>query len=93
MDAKNDAKIRTDTNARTAEVTAAHAVLEVEDLKRAPEFPEETATRMVAENAPSTTFVGEATCPWPWTVDDRTRVGLTYTLEGDDTAFFELLVD
>ena len=42
-----------------ADATAAHAVLEVEDLKRKPEFPEETAMRMVAENAPSTTFVGE----------------------------------
>ena len=29
-----------DTNARTAEVTAAHAVLEVEDEKQAPAFPE-----------------------------------------------------
>ena len=44
---------------RTADVTTAHAVLEVDDEQRSPEFPEETATRMVAENAPSTTFVGD----------------------------------
>ena len=53
-----------------ADATAAHAVLEVEDLKRPPEFSEETATRMVAENAPSTTFVGDP-CPWPWTPTTR----------------------
>ena len=42
---------------RTAVATAMHAVLEVKDEQRTPEFPEETATqtatRMVAENAPS----------------------------------------
>ena len=92
MDAKNDAA--DDTAARTAVVTAMHAVLEKEDLKRSPEFPEETATRMVAENAPSTTFVGDH-LPLPMDPDDPQRVGLTYTLEdsdndSEDTAFFEL---
>ena len=93
MDAKNDA---TDTDDRTAEATAAHAVLKVEDLKRKPEFPEGTATRMVAENAPSTTFVGEP-LSLPIDLDDPGRVGLTYTLEdgdngSEDTAFFEIFV-
>ena len=97
MDAKNDAPTDppdpdADTNARTANATAAHAVLEVEDLRRGPEFPEETAMRMVAENAPSTTFVGE---PLSLAMDLDGPVGLTYTLEGsdngsEDTAFFEL---
>ena len=75
---------------RTAVVTAMHAVLEVKDEQRPPEFPEETAMRMVAENAPSTTFVGDhlALAMDP---DDPTRMGLKYTLEGEDTAFFELL--
>ena len=91
MDAKNDAD---DTVRRMADATAAHAVLEVEDLKRLPEFSEETATRMVAENAPSTTFVGE-----PLSLsrdpDDPQGVNLMYTLEdsdngSEDTAFFEL---
>ncbi len=74
-------------------------MLEVEDLKRSPEFPEETATegtamRMVAENAPSTTFVGEP-LSLAMDPDDPTGVGLTYSLEdsdndSEDTAFFEL---
>ena len=88
MDAKNDTT--TDTVPRMADVTAMHAVLEVLDLKRPPEFPEETAMRMVAENAPSTTFVGDH-LPLPMDPDDPERVGLTYTLEGEDTEFFELL--
>ena len=92
MDAKNDAT--DDPNARMADATAAHAVLEVEDLKRMPEFSEETATRMVAENAPSTTFVGEP-LSLPMDLDDPQRMGLMYTLEdsdndSEDTAFFEL---
>ena len=91
MDAKNDATTEPpDTTARTAAVTATYAVLEKVDLKRAPEFPEETAMRMVAENAPSTTFVGDH-LPLPMDLDDPERVDLTYTLEGDDTEFFELL--
>ena len=94
MDAKNEDP--GDTLARTAEATAAYAVLKVEDLKRPPEFSEETATRMVAENAPSTTFVGEP-LSLPTDLDDPERVGLTYTLEdsdndSEDTAFFELFV-
>ena len=75
---------------RTAVVTAMHAVLEVKDEQRPPEFPEETAMRMVAENAPSTTFVGDH-LPLPMDPDDPTGMGLKYTLEGEDTAFFELL--
>ena len=69
-------------------------MLEAVDLKRKPEFSEETATRMVAENAPSTTFVGEP-LSLPMDPDDPQGVGLTYTLEdidddSEDTAFFEL---
>ena len=75
---------------RTAVVTAMHAVLEVKDEQRPPEFPEETAVRMVAENAPSTTFVGEH-LPLPMDPDDPTGMGLKYTLEGEASAFFELL--
>ena len=96
MDAKNDATTEPpDTAPRMAEATAAHAVLEVEDLKRKPEFSEETAIRMVAENAPSTTFVGEPLA-LPMDPDDPQGVRLKYTLEDSDndskdTAFFELL--
>ena len=85
MDAKND--VPGDTNARTAEVTAPHAVLEVEDLKRAPEFPQETASSGW----------------WPKTrlhhlrrrgpvaaVDPDKGTILTYTLEGEDAALFTL---
>ena len=75
---------------RTAVVTAMHAVLEVKDQQRPPEFPEETAMRMVAENAPSTTFVGDH-LPLSMDPDDPTGMGLKYTLEGEDRAFFELL--
>ena len=97
MDAKNDETTEPpDTDARTADATAAHAVLEVEDLKRMPEFSEETAIRMVAENAPSTTFVGEP-LSLPMDPDDPQGVDLTYTLEdsdngSEDTAFFELFM-
>ena len=94
MDAKNEDP--GDTDARMADVTAAHAVLEVEDLKRKPKFSEETAMRMVAENAPSTTFVGEP-LSLPMDPDDPQGVNLMYTLEDSDngskdTAFFELFV-
>ena len=61
MDAKNDAT--TDTTPRMAVATAAHAVLKVEDQKQAPAFPEQHADgveREIAENSPSTTYVGEA---------------------------------
>ena len=87
-DAKNDATV--DTDDRTAEETAANAVLEVEDLKREPKFSEETASRMVAENAPSTTFVGDHLSP-AMDPDDPQGASLKYSLEGDDTEFFELL--
>ena len=98
MDAKNEDP--GDTDARMADATAAHAVLEVEDLKRNPEFSEETVTRtvtrMVAENAPSTTFVGEP-LSLAMDLDDPQGVRLTYTLEdsdngSEDTAFFELFM-
>ena len=98
MDAKNDAVgdegDNLDLIARTAEATAAHAVLEVLDLKRKPEFPEETAMRMVAENAPSTTFVGEPLA-LAMDPDDLKGVNLKYELlnsdnDSEDTAFFEL---
>ena len=79
-----------DTTGREAVVTAANAVLEVEDLKREPKFSEETATRMVAENAPSTTFVGDH-LSLAMDPDDPQGESLTYSLEGDDTEFFELL--
>ena len=87
MDAKND---EDDSENRQAVVTAMHAVLEVKDEQRPPEFPEATATRMVAENAPSTTFVGD-NLPLPMDPDDPRREGLRYSLEGEDTEFFELL--
>ena len=52
--------------------------------------------RMVAENAPSTTFVGNPLAPAS-DPDDPKGVGLTYTLEdsdndSEDTAFFELFM-
>ena len=96
MDAKNDATTESpDTAPRMAEATAAHAVLEVEDLKRKPEFSEETTMRMVAENAPSTTFVGEP-LSLAMDPDDLKGVKLKYELldsdnGSEDTAFFELL--
>ena len=90
MDAKNDET--TDTTDREAEVTAAHAVLEVEDLKRAPAFPQDDTEVEVAENSPSTTYVGEAIVA---AVDPDKGTTLIYTLEdvdeeGDDAKFFKL---
>ena len=87
MDAKNE--VPGDTNARTAEVTAPHAVLEVEDLKRAPAFPQDAIEVEVAENSPSTTYVGEAIVA---AVDPDRGTILTYTLDGDDAALFALEV-
>ena len=97
MDAKNDATTEPpDTTARSGVVTAAHAVLEVKDEQRPPEFPEGAAMRMVAENAPSTTFVGDNLL-LAMDADDPQGEGLTYTLEdsdndSEDTAFFELFM-
>ena len=84
MDAKNDAD---DATARTAEVTAAHAVLEVLDEKQAPAFPQADIEVEVAENSPSTTYVGEAIGE---AVDPDKGTTLTYSLEGDDAASFTL---
>ena len=88
MDAKNDDAV--DTTAREAVVTAEHAVLEVEDQKQAPAFPEQHADgveREIAENSPSTTYVGEAIDG----ADDPDKgTTLTYTLVGDDAAPFTL---
>ena len=86
IDAKNDA---TDDTARTAEVTAAHAVLEAEDLKRAPEFPQDATEVEVAENSPSTTYVGEAIVR---AVDPDRGTTLIYTLGGDNADLFELVM-
>ena len=67
----------TDTADRMAEWRQPHSVLEGERPEnRPPEFSEETATegtamRMVAENAPSTTFVGEPLALRPWTPTTR----------------------
>ena len=85
------------TNDRTAMATTAFSVLELVDQKRPPVFAEETAIRMVAENAPSTTFVGNPLPP-AMDPDDPQGESLRYTLEdvedGDngstDTDFFEL---
>ena len=85
MDAKNDAT--GDTIARMADVTAAHAVLEVLDLKRAPAFPRDATEVEVAENSPSTTYVGEAIVA----AVDPDGATLSYTLEGDDAALFALV--
>ncbi len=86
MDAKNNDS--DDATARTVEVTAMHAVLEVEDLKREPAFPQEDAIEVeVAENSPSTTYVGEAIDE---AVDPDKGTTLTYSLEGDDAASFAL---
>ena len=85
MDARNDTEDAAD---RTAEETAAHAVLEVEDLKRAPAFPQDAIEVEVAENSPSTTYVGEAIVE---AVDPDVGTTLIYTLEGDDAALFDLV--
>ena len=95
MDAKNDPT--DDPTVRTAMATTEFSVLEVADQKQPPGFPAEYADgveREVAENAPSTTFVGEP-LSLPMDPDDPQGVKLMYTLEdsdngSEDTAFFEL---
>ena len=87
MDAKNDDT--TDTDTRMADVTAAHAVLEVEDLKRPPAFPQDATEVEVAENSPSTTYVGEVIVA---AEDPDKGTTLIYTLEGDNADFFELVM-
>ena len=84
MDAKNDA---TDDTDRTAEATAMHAVLEVEDKGRAPAFPRDAIELEVAENSPSTTYVGEAIVE---AIDEDKGTTLMYELAGDDAALFTL---
>ena len=70
-----------------------HAVLEVEDLKRAPAFPADATDEVeVAENSPSTTYVGEAIVE---ATDEDKGTTLTYTLEdimdGEEAKFFKLV--
>ena len=85
MDEKNDET--TDRGTREAVVTATYAVLEVLDLKRPPAFPQDATEVEVAENSPSSTYVGEAIVA-AVDPDDTTP---TYTLEGDDAKFFALV--
>ena len=60
-------------------VTAAHAVLEVLDLEQARRRSLQAATEVeVAENSPSTTYVGEAIVA---AVDPDKGTTPTYTLE------------
>ena len=81
---------------RMVDATTMHAVLEVEDLKRAPAFPEQHADgveadgveREIAENSPSTTYVGEVIVA---AEDPDKGTTLTYTLGGDDAKFFKLM--
>ena len=88
MDAKNDATTDPpDTEARTAVATATYAVLEMEDQKQAPVFPvfpQDAIEVEVAENSPSTTYVGEAIVG----AVDPDGTTLTYSLVGDDAASF-----
>ena len=74
---------------RMVDAATMHAVLEVEDLKRAPAFPEQHADgveREIPENSPSTTYVGEVIVA----AVDPDGTTLTYTLEGDDAKFFKV---
>ena len=72
---------------RTAVVTAPHAVLEVEDLMRPPAFPQDAIEVQVAENSPSTTYVGKVLAP----AEDPDRgTILIYTLVGEDEERFAL---
>ena len=59
-------------------MTATYAVLEVEDLKRPPAFLQDAIELEVAENSPSTTYVGEAIVA---AVDPDKGTTLIYTLE------------
>ena len=76
---------------RSAMATTTHSVLEVEDEGRAPKFPEDAASVEVAENSPSTAYVGD---PIVKAVDLDGTIP-TYTLEdtpeGDDAKHFELV--
>ena len=76
---------------RTAMETTIYSVLEVEDLKRAPTFPQADIEVEVAENSPSTTYVGD---PIVVATDEDKGTTLTYTLGdtpgGDDAALFAL---
>ena len=84
-----------ETGVRMAEATAPHAVLEVEDKGQDPAFPPEHADgveREIAENSPSSTYVGEAIVE---AVDPDKGTTLIYTLEdimdGEDAKFFALV--
>ena len=67
-----------------------HSVLAGADLKRAPAFPQEYAggvDREIAENSPSTAYVGATIVA----AEDPDGMDVTYTLEGDDAAYFDLV--
>ena len=71
----------------TARAVTKHAVLQV-DQNRSPEFPEESETRYIAENSPSTTYVDE---PLPTATDPDGGV-LTYELMDDKGGLFQLVM-
>ena len=84
-DILSEAEAQDDAKYNVNKLTA-HAVLEVEDLKRAPEFMMDgsgigAVTRTVAENSPAGTYVG---VPIPAAIDPDTNTTLVYTLGGDD---------
>ena len=82
-----DAQTGNRTADRMETETTMHAVLEVEDLMRPPRFLQDPIEVEVAENSPSTTYVGEAIGE---AVDPDKGTTLTYSLEGDDKTSFAL---
>ena len=71
----------------TVRAVTKHAVLQV-DQNRSPEFPEESVTRLIAENSPSTTYVD---VPLPRATDPDGGV-LTYELTDDNDGLFQLVM-
>ena len=75
------------TGVYTARAVTKHAVLQV-DQNRPPEFPEESVTRYIAENSPTTTYVD---LPLPLATDPDGGV-LTYELTDDNGGLFQLVM-
>ena len=75
------------TDAQTEAGPTKYAVLKAVDEKRPPAFDADGVDREIAENSPSTTYVGD---PIVAAVDPDKGTTLVYTLAGDDADHFEL---
>ena len=84
-DATVDDQDQATTSPDTAMGTSGAAVLATPSVNTAPDFPRAAETRMVNENAPATTAVGD-----PVVANDPDNEMLEYSMSGADASSFEI---